>query len=82
MTEMNSHYVERLFRPELITMQPYVPIHPFEVISQRLNDAGDAPAIVLDWPTRMLCLGAMAGVLLLGLAPNSVLEAISASLPR
>jgi NADH-quinone oxidoreductase subunit N len=46
------------------------------------RDAGEAPAIVLDWPTRALCVGVVAGVLLLGLAPNSVLDAISASLPR
>mgnify|MGYP001190441011 CR=1 FL=1 len=32
-----SHNVEHLFRPELATMQPYVPIHPFEVVSQRLG---------------------------------------------
>lgn len=31
------HDVERLFRPELATMQPYAPIHPFEVVSQRLG---------------------------------------------
>jgi len=34
-----SHEIERLFRPELATMQPYVPIHPFEVVSQRLGRA-------------------------------------------
>lgn len=32
-----SHDIERLFRPELANMQPYVPIHPFEVVSQRLG---------------------------------------------
>lgn len=31
--------IERLFRPELATMQPYMPIHPFEVVSQRLGRA-------------------------------------------
>jgi histidinol-phosphate aminotransferase len=34
-----THDIERLFRPELATMQPYVPIHPFEVVSQRLGRA-------------------------------------------
>ena len=38
--------------------------------------------VVLDWPTRVLCVGVMAGVLVLGLAPNLVLTAISASLPN
>jgi NADH-quinone oxidoreductase subunit N len=46
------------------------------------RDAGDAPAIVLNWPTRVLCLGVMAGVLFLGLAPNPLLHAISASLSQ
>ncbi len=32
-----SHDIERLIRPELATMQPYTPIHPFEVVSQRLG---------------------------------------------
>jgi len=35
----HDHDVERLFRPELATMQPYTPIHPFEVVSQRLGRA-------------------------------------------
>lgn len=39
MTPITSHDIERLFRPELATMQPYVPIHPFEVVSQRLGRA-------------------------------------------
>ncbi len=39
MTIITSHDIERLFRPELATMQPYVPIHPFEVVSQRLGRA-------------------------------------------
>jgi histidinol-phosphate aminotransferase len=34
-----SHEIERLFRPELVTMQPYTPIHPFEVVSERLGRA-------------------------------------------
>lgn len=32
-----SHDIERLIRPELATMQPYTPIHPFEVVGQRLG---------------------------------------------
>jgi histidinol-phosphate aminotransferase len=39
MTTTTSHDIERLFRPELATMQPYTPIHPFEVVSQRLGRA-------------------------------------------
>jgi histidinol-phosphate aminotransferase len=39
MTITPSWDIERLFRPELATMQPYVPIHPFEVVSQRLGRA-------------------------------------------
>ncbi len=39
MTIITDHDVERLFRPELATMQPYAPIHPFEVVSQRLGRA-------------------------------------------
>lgn len=42
MTNFFSHDVERLFRPELATMQPYTPIHPFEVVSQRLGRAPEA----------------------------------------
>jgi histidinol-phosphate aminotransferase len=37
MTNIADHDIEHLFRPELATMQPYVPIHPFEVVSQRLG---------------------------------------------
>ncbi len=44
MTTITSHDTERLFRPELTTMQPYVPIHPFEVVSQRL---GRAPELIV-----------------------------------
>ena len=39
MTNITTHGIERLFRPELATMQPYTPIHPFEVVSQRLGRA-------------------------------------------
>ncbi len=37
MTTITTHDVTRLFRPELANMQPYVPIHPFEVVSRRLG---------------------------------------------
>lgn len=37
MTAAMSHDIERLIRPELATMQPYTPIHPFEVVGQRLG---------------------------------------------
>ncbi len=37
MTKITEHDVTRLFRPELANMQPYVPIHPFEVVSRRLG---------------------------------------------
>lgn len=37
MTIVTSHAIVRLFRPELATMQPYTPLHPFEVASQRLG---------------------------------------------
>jgi histidinol-phosphate/aromatic aminotransferase/cobyric acid decarboxylase-like protein len=39
MTMIADHEIERLFRHDLATMQPYVPIHPFEVVSQRLGRA-------------------------------------------
>jgi histidinol-phosphate aminotransferase len=39
MTNITTQDIERLLRPELATMQPYVPIHPFEVVSQRLGRA-------------------------------------------
>lgn len=39
MSKWTTHDIERLFRPELATMQPYVPIHPFEVVSQWLGRA-------------------------------------------
>ena len=37
MTKITEHDITRLFRPELANMQPYVPIHPFEVVSRRLG---------------------------------------------
>lgn len=39
MTAKTFFDIERLFRPELATMQPYTPIQPFEVVSQRLGRA-------------------------------------------
>jgi hypothetical protein len=36
--------------------------------------------IVLDWPTRVLCVVLIAGIVLLGIAPGSVIDAVSHSL--
>jgi NADH-quinone oxidoreductase subunit N len=44
------------------------------------REAEDRPAVVLDGSTRALCVLLIVGVLVLGLAPNPVLNAISASL--
>ncbi len=45
-----------------------------------IGDAGDKPAIRLDWSTRVLCLVLIAGIILLGIAPGRILDVISASL--
>jgi histidinol-phosphate aminotransferase len=37
MTELTPSDVKRLFRPELSSLDPYSPIHPFEVVSRRLG---------------------------------------------
>lgn len=37
MTGVTETDVKRLFRPELSSLDPYVPIHPFEVVSRRLG---------------------------------------------
>jgi NADH-quinone oxidoreductase subunit N len=42
----------------------------------------DQPALSVDWPTRALCCLLIAGTVLLGIAPGSVLSLISASLAR
>ena len=44
------------------------------------RDAGNRPAIALDWPTRVLCVLLMAGILALGVAPARILDGISSSL--
>jgi NADH-quinone oxidoreductase subunit N len=44
------------------------------------REPGDSPALVLDTPTRVLCILLVAGILGLGLAPNSVLETFAGSL--
>lgn len=42
--------------------------------------AEDRPAIALDWTTRVLCALLILGILLLGVAPNTVLSTIAGSL--
>ncbi len=37
MTTATSHAIVHLFRLEPATMQPYTPLHPFDVASQRLG---------------------------------------------
>lgn len=44
------------------------------------RDPGHQPAIALDWPTRAFCLMLIAGIVILGVAPNLLLSAISSSL--
>jgi len=44
------------------------------------REAGERPALILDGPTKGLCVLLIVGVLGLGLAPNPVLNAISVSL--
>ena len=46
------------------------------------RDPGDRPPIRLDWPTRVLCLLLMGGILGLGVAPARVLDTLSASLVK
>jgi NADH-quinone oxidoreductase subunit N len=43
------------------------------------RDPGNLPAIQLDWPTRVLCLLLIGGILGLGVAPTRVLGTISTS---
>ena len=45
------------------------------------REPGDSPPIVLDWPTRALCVMLMGGILILGVAPARILDTISSSLP-
>lgn len=44
------------------------------------RDAGNRPAIVLDWSTRAVCVLLIAGILVLGIAPAPAIDAISSSL--
>jgi NADH-quinone oxidoreductase subunit N len=43
------------------------------------RDPGDRPSIHLDWPTRVLCVLLIAGILALGVAPARVLDTLSNS---
>ena len=42
MTIVTEADVVRLFRPELAALEPYTPIHPFEVVSRRLGRAPES----------------------------------------
>ncbi|HUL54626.1 MAG TPA: NADH-quinone oxidoreductase subunit N [Opitutaceae bacterium] len=44
------------------------------------NPVAPAAAIALPWPTRVLCVALIAGIVLLGVAPATVIDALSASL--
>jgi NADH-quinone oxidoreductase subunit N len=44
------------------------------------RDPGDAPPVILDWPTRLLCGILIAAILLLGIVPGPFLSLIGASL--
>jgi NADH-quinone oxidoreductase subunit N len=44
------------------------------------REASDQPRLVLNWPTRALCLVLVAGILALGVAPSRLLDGISSSL--
>lgn len=46
------------------------------------RDPGNLPAIRLDWPTRVLCVLLIGGVLALGVAPARVLDTISTSVAQ
>ncbi len=79
-----SHDIERLFRPELATMQPYVPIHPFEVVSQRLGRAPEQ-IVKLDanenpYGPSPAALEAMAGYPWLHIYPDPQSTALRAAL--
>lgn len=43
------------------------------------RDPGNLPVITLNWPTRVVCLGLIAGILALGVAPARVLDTLSTS---
>jgi len=46
------------------------------------RDPADLPPIRLDWPTRVLCVLLIGGILLLGVAPARVLESIQTSVAQ
>jgi NADH-quinone oxidoreductase subunit N len=46
------------------------------------RDPGNLPAIRLDWPTRVLCVALIGGILALGIAPARVLDTISTSVAQ
>ena len=80
----HDHDVERLFRPELATMQPYTPIHPFEVVSQRLGRAPEQ-IVKLDanenpYGPSPAALQAMAGYPWLHIYPDPQSTALRAAL--
>jgi NADH-quinone oxidoreductase subunit N len=46
------------------------------------RDPGSLPPIRLDWQTRIVCVALMAGILGLGVAPNSVFKKLDSSLTK
>jgi NADH-quinone oxidoreductase subunit N len=46
------------------------------------RDPGNLPPIRLDWPTRVLCILLMAGILALGVAPARIMDTISTSVTQ
>lgn len=46
------------------------------------RDAGNLPAIKLDWTTRALCIALISGILALGIAPAKVIDTISLSVAQ
>ena len=46
------------------------------------RDPGNLPPIRLDWPTRVLCVLLMGGILALGIAPAKIMDTISISVAQ
>jgi NADH-quinone oxidoreductase subunit N len=46
------------------------------------RDPGDRPAIRLDFPTRALCVLLMGGILVLGIAPQRIINTLSSSVTQ
>jgi NADH:ubiquinone oxidoreductase subunit 4 (subunit M) len=46
------------------------------------RDPGQLPPIRLDWPTRVLCVLLMAGILALGVMPAHVMDTISTAVAK